>query len=121
MEYEFQQPYADKRSAGMAVASLVLGIVSVVLSCCVYPGFIFGSLAVILALLSRGGERSLNGYSIAGLVLGIIGIAAGIFMLIYSMVAFFITIGGWEGYLNEIQRVIEQMPAEGYPNRYHTY
>lgn len=124
--YEYQQPYGDKpytntHSTGMAIASLVLGIMGVVLGCCIYPGFIFGSLAVILALLSRGGERNLNSFAIAGLVLGIVGIAIGIFMVLYSMITFFIAFGGWEGYINEIQRAIEQMPTDEYPNWYHTY
>lgn len=121
MEYEFHQSYVDTRSAGMAVASLILGITGVVLSCCVYPGIIFGSLAVILALLSRGGEKNVTGYATAGLVLGIIGIAAGICMFVYSLVTLYVTFGGWDAYINEIYRAIEQVPSEGYSNWYHAY
>ena len=47
--------YIEKRSASMAIASLVLAIAGLVMGCCIYPAIIFGSLAIILALLSRGG------------------------------------------------------------------
>ena len=40
----------------MAAASMVLGIVSIVLSCCCFLGMMLGSLAVILAALSRVDE-----------------------------------------------------------------
>jgi len=56
---------------GMAVASLVLGIVGVVLGCSYYFGIPLGALAIIFAVLHKkkyGG----SGMATAGLVLGII-------------------------------------------------
>ena len=35
--------YIDKRSASMAIASMVIGIAGMVMSCCIYPAIIFGS------------------------------------------------------------------------------
>lgn len=63
-----------KRSQGMEVASLVLGIIS---TCtCLYTGIICGALAVMFALLSRGGQLRLSPRANIGLWLGIAGIVA---------------------------------------------
>lgn len=82
-------PYNSKRSGGLAVASLVMGILSLTASCCIYAAIPFGALAIIFALLSRGGERKLDTKGITGLTLGIMGLIATIviftFMFIYSV------------------------------------
>lgn len=82
-------PYNSKRSGGLAVASLVMGILSLTASCCIYAAVPFGALAIIFALLSRGGERKLDTKGITGLTLGIMGLIATIviftFMFIYSV------------------------------------
>lgn len=59
--------------AGLAIASMVLGIVALVLSCCFYyisiPCAIIG---VILAAVSLGGKKAGKGMAIAGLVCSIL-------------------------------------------------
>lgn len=60
----------------MALASMIIGILSIVLSCCCYLGMILGSLAVIFAGLSRVDEK-MTGQATAGMVTGIIGILLG--------------------------------------------
>lgn len=102
----------------MAIASLVLGIAGLVMSCCIYPAIIFGSLAIILALLSRGGEMTTNGYGKAGLILGIIGIICGILFLAYGLFILFVQFGGPEGYLEYIEELLEK---SGYPSNYDPY
>ena len=82
-------PYNSKRSGGLAVASLVMGILSLTASCCIYAAIPFGALAITFALLSRGGEQKLDTKGITGLTLGIMGLIATIvvftFMFIYSV------------------------------------
>lgn len=62
----------------MAMASLVLGILSVLLCCCGGFGIILGAIGIVLAILSRGREpmetsaKAGMGLSIGGIVLGII-------------------------------------------------
>lgn len=69
----------------MALASMVTGIISIVTSCCCCGGFIMGSLAVILACLSRVDE-GFTGQAKAGLATGIAGIVLGVlFSLIWFM------------------------------------
>ncbi len=110
--------YIDKRSQSMAIASLVLGIAGLVMSCCIYPAIIFGSLAIIFALLSRGGELTLSGYSKAGLILGIIGIVCGILFLVYGIFILFVQFGGIEGYMQYIEDFMREM---GYTDSYDPY
>lgn len=113
MDYEPNKSYIEMRSAGMAVASLIMGILGLVMSCCIYPPIIFGSLAIIFALLSRGGEMHMNSYAKAGLILGIIAIICGILFLIYSILTLLIQFGGIEGYLQYIEDLMQDM---GYPD-----
>ncbi len=119
MDYnEMYTSYIDKRSSSMAIASMVLGIAGLVLSCCIYPAIIFGSLAIIFALLSRGGEMTTNGFGKAGLILGVIAIICGILFLVYGLFILFVQFGGPEGYLEYIEDLMEQ---SGYPNNYDPY
>ncbi len=67
-----------KNNNTMAMASLVLGIVSVLLCCCGGFGIILGAIGIVLAILSRGREPMETsakvgiGLSIGGIVLSII-------------------------------------------------
>ena len=64
------QPVKAPQST-LALVSLVMGILGIVTSCCIYGGIIFGSLGIMFALLSKTEER-LEGYAKAGLITSII-------------------------------------------------
>jgi len=57
---------------GLSITSMVLGICSIIFS--VFLGFILGVLAIIFSAI--GLKRKKNGFAIAGLVTGIIGVVA---------------------------------------------
>ena len=57
---------------GMGQASMVLGILAIAGVCCCYGGLLFGSLAVIFALLSKT-EEKMSDHARIGLITGIIG------------------------------------------------
>ena len=81
---ELNQGPAVPDRKGMAVASLVLGIISVVLFCVWYlslPCAVVGLILGILSLKSSG-----RGMAIAGLVLSIIAIAIFVVMLILAAI-----------------------------------
>ncbi len=61
---------------GMALASMIAGIVSVAASCCCSGGLIASSLAVIFACLSRG-DGGFSGRAKIGLGAGIAGMFLG--------------------------------------------
>lgn len=59
--------------AGMAIASMVLGIVALLLSCCVpYVPFVCAFLGVVLGGVALGKKTAGKGMAIAGLVCSII-------------------------------------------------
>jgi hypothetical protein len=69
-----QNRYEDKRSSGLATASIVMGIIAIATSCCIYSAIVAGALSIIFALLSRGGELTMDSKGKIGLTLGIIGL-----------------------------------------------
>lgn len=118
MGYGWNKPYIEMRSAGMAVASLVMGIVGIALSCCIYPAFVFGSLAILFALLSRGGERKTDGYGKAGLVLGALALVCGALFLVYGILSIYSQFGGFEEYLEYLDGLMQGLgdsnPSDSY-------
>ncbi|HET9410980.1 MAG TPA: DUF4190 domain-containing protein [Candidatus Dormibacteraeota bacterium] len=75
--------YASTRTDGLAIASLVTGILSLV-CCVVFLGVILGPAAAIMGFLSRGRVAQSNGtlggggLAIGGLILGVLGFIASI-------------------------------------------
>lgn len=72
----YQMQYGDRgtgtRTSGFHIAALVLGILSIVFSCCYGIGIIFGIIGFICALIGK--RDGWSGINIAGLVCSIIGI-----------------------------------------------
>lgn len=89
MDQDFQpyqqeeQPAANPNAGkGLAVASLVMGILALVNMFLMVPGIIFGVLGIIFAAVSRK-QGNTGGMAIAGLVMSIIGLVlSGIFLAI---------------------------------------
>lgn len=109
MDYESNKSYIEMRSAGMSLASMVIGIFGVVTSCCIYPAFICGSLAIIFALISRGGEMHTNSYGKAGLILGSIGLILGFLFMLFYITILLSDMGGVDGYMNYMEDLMEEM------------
>lgn len=65
----FQMAEVVRRSKGLSIASMVLGICSIILF--IWLGFILGVLAIIFAGIEL--KRNKNGMAVAGLVTGIVG------------------------------------------------
>lgn len=107
-EGESGSPYKDKRSTGFAIASLVLGILSIATCCCIYSALPFGALAILFALLSRGGEMKMNERALVGLGLGIAGlviaITAFVFMFIFTVNSY----GGFDAFMQYSNELAEQ-------------
>ena len=69
------------RSRGFAIASLVLGILSLVCCCLPYGGLVMAILAVVFAIVSRKKMGYFDSLAIAGLIVGIIGVIFGAFSI----------------------------------------
>lgn len=82
-----QNNYQVVEPNGMATASLILGIIGIVCSCCCFLSVPLAALGIILALLSKGGSRMSDraktglGISIAGLCVTVV---LTIILLIFS-------------------------------------
>lgn len=84
-------PPAAQQTNGLAVASLVLGILSLLSFFTIVPPFIMGGLAVIFGIigLSKAKQGAPNkGLAIAGLICGAAGIVAAI-----AFIALVVTVG----------------------------
>lgn len=92
-------PYnGPRKSNNMALASLILGILSIVLCCCGGFGVILGAVGIVLAILSRGSEPMETSAKV-GLGLSIGGIVLGILVLIMSF-----AFAGSDQFRNELNR-----------------
>lgn len=80
----YQQPLRSKQN-NMALASLIMGIIGIVTSCCCFGGLIFGSLGIVFALLSKTQDR-FEGNAVAGLITSIIG-------LVFTAIVFILFVG----------------------------
>lgn len=99
--------YEDKRSNGFTMASIILGIIGIATGCCVYTSIICGALAIIFALLSRGGEMTMSDRARTGLILGIIGIVIGILILVWAFVTLIAEFGSLAGYMEYYYKLME--------------
>lgn len=76
----------NRRSEGMEVAALVLGIISLSTCSCLYTGIICGALAVMFALLSRGGQMRLSPRAKTALWLGIAGMVVTTALYVFAYI-----------------------------------
>lgn len=96
----------DKRSHALETAALVLSVISIATCTCIYFSIPLGALAVIFALLSKGGETSLNSKSKLAFWLGIAGIAITTIIYAFSIITLLREYGSIDGILNAYSQMI---------------
>lgn len=99
--YTSQVPHQDKRSKGMALASMILGIIALVTCSCIYTAAACGSLSIVLALLSRGGEMTMDSRAKAGLITGSAGLVMTLIIYIGALLIMLYQYGGIDGIMQE--------------------
>lgn len=105
-------PVAEpKKSNTKSVVSLILGIVGLVLCCCLgAPAVILGAIGVILAILSKNDNQGqMDGMAIAGLIVSIISFVAGLITLCFYIYCF-IT----DPEMSESVRIVSSQLLNGY-------
>ena len=75
-------PIKNTEAHGMAVASMVLGIVGIVCCCCCGLGLIASVIGLILGIVAKSRGNN-EGFSLAGIILNAIGLAFGILGIMY--------------------------------------
>ena len=91
--------YPKKNTNNFEIAALVLSILSVTCCFCFYLSLPFGSLAIIFAILSKGGNTHMSGLAKAGFIVGIIGLFLSLLLIVYSIVYFFLNFQSMEEFL----------------------
>ena len=74
------------KSLGWSIASIVLGIISVLYGFIGWIGIIIGAAAICFAVISRVRLGYFNTMSVAGLILGIFGMVFGISYLLFTVI-----------------------------------
>lgn len=87
MNFAPQQPAKDP-GHGLAIASLVLGIISILSCCCVYLSVLVGVVGVVLAIVSKSKSYSGTMETMAkvGMTLSIIGVVLSVGYIILGVV-----------------------------------
>jgi hypothetical protein len=104
-QYQQYQQYpntAQKPSTGMAIASMILGIASVVTSCLWFLSIPAGIVGLVLGIICLKNKQDGKGMAIAGLILSGVGIVAALIVII-SAIAFVNDVGNnWDSWYNDI-------------------
>lgn len=112
-DYAFETLMRNGRpkTFGWSVASMIIGIMSVV--CCFlgWSGLVLGAAAVVFSIVSRRRLGYFDGMSVAGLILGIFGFVFGVSMLI--AVNFLITEEMMEEFWQEYYKQLEDLENGG--------
>lgn len=101
-------PVRQKKNNGLAIASMILGIVSLVGSCCIWyltiPCAVVGLILGIIAL-----KNGKDGMAIAGIVMSAIGLAIALLVVIFVVI-----------YGTDMMEMIESsLQSGGYYDGYH--
>lgn len=74
----------EKKADGLAIASLVLGILAIVLVCCnTYVAIVAGIVGIVLSVISKKNSGK-SGMGTAGMICSIVGIVLAILMIILA-------------------------------------
>jgi len=108
--YPQPQPEPPKEKNGAAVTSLIMGILALVFSCC-GGGLIFGIVGIITAIVSKSKSSTgkMPGMAIAGLIMSIIGVVAGLIMTVAFLLPLLIGAGSGGMDFEDIFSEIESM------------
>lgn len=98
-----QAPQKNTRAHGLAIASMVVGIASIVLCYCYGIGLIGGIVGIILGIVARSRGNN-EGFSLAGIILNAFGIVMGVVGLLV-LVAMFSEIanGTYDDFYRQLQ------------------
>lgn len=78
-------PQPEEGSVGLAVASMVLGICAILISCCFYPvAFLLALVGLILGAVAIKKGPAGRGMAVTGLILSIIAVAIAVFVLLFA-------------------------------------
>lgn len=102
-------------------AAMVLGIISAVSLCMVllfpFLPFVFGSISIVLALLSRGSGKKFSSHAKTGVITSVFSLCA--VVLLFAAFLYFIIVSG--DFAEEFNRTYEEYYGESYDDFYDFY
>ena len=82
---QYPIPEQPKGGKGLAIAAMVIGIVSIVFSCCIgYISLVGGIVGLVLGIVSLKQNRDGHGMAIAGVIMCAISLVLGICSIIFA-------------------------------------
>jgi hypothetical protein len=87
---------AAVRPQGLAIASMVLGIASIVL-CCI-GGLFLGIPAVVMGHIAKRTQPWARGFWLTGLITGYVGVGLGVLYVVYYVVIFALSFAPYQSY-----------------------
>ncbi|MDO4333911.1 MAG: hypothetical protein Q4C58_14675 [Eubacteriales bacterium] len=98
-------------SRGFATASLMLGIVAFVsaLTMTILPPLIFGSLSIILGILSRGSQKKMGNYALAGAIVSGSALILNLAICIFSFYTIFSSPEATSQYFDSVNETYETL------------
>ena len=87
-KYDTYVPEENKKegSKAFSIASMVLGILSIIMCCCIeYISIILGVLAIVFYAIDKKNNGKSNGMAVAGLVCGIVGVSISALSIIIAI------------------------------------
>lgn len=90
MNYNQNQGYQEVN--GLAIASLVCGILSIICCCSRVISILLGGIAIGLAIASKKQNQNMSGLAVAGIITGAIGGFFGVLLLLFSGLMSFLDI-----------------------------
>ena len=82
--YDFTPPQ-KKATNGYAIASLILGVISIVLCSCSCLSIVTAILAIVFALLSRAG-KPMDGKALGGMICGIVALVLVVVSVVFVLI-----------------------------------
>lgn len=100
------------KSQNMAAASLILGVVTLMTSGCIYLATICGALGIILALLSKGGSLRMNSQAKIGLALSSAGLTLTLMVYLGAFLFLIYHYGSFDAFWEEYLRLYNASSLE---------
>ncbi len=103
-----EQMPGDKRSPKMTTAAIVLSVAAISTTCCLYLSIVCSSLAIIFALLSKGGEQTMSANAKMALRTSVLAIFLTITLTIGSFVTVIREYGSVDAFLKTYMELVQR-------------
>ena len=93
----------------MLTASIVLSVIAIATTCCIYSSIVCGSLSIILALLSRGQQKKLTPQAKLAVMTSIMAILIAVLATVIMFVMTIREYGSLETFIKAYSDIMESM------------